>query len=83
VELSPRHPTSELIGRRVYDQSGRALGRVYELRGRWEGDEVVIEELLVGRGALLKRLRGPGPDARGISCAAVAEVSPERIVVSV
>jgi len=82
VELN-RHPLSDLIGRPVCDRSGRRLGRVFEVRGHWEDGDVVIDELLVGRGGLLKRLRGPGPDARGIPCEAVGEVSAERIVVRV
>jgi sporulation protein YlmC with PRC-barrel domain len=74
---------SELIGRVVRDQSGRRLGRVYEVRGRWERDNsVVLDELMVGRRALLRRLHGPGPDARGIPWSAVSEVSPDGIVVS-
>lgn len=80
MELS-RCPLSRLIGCRVRDASGRRLGRVFELRGHWKGGEVVVDELLVGRGALLKRLHGPGPHARGIPGDAVLEVGPELIVV--
>jgi sporulation protein YlmC with PRC-barrel domain len=84
VELSPeRSFLSALVGREVRDQSGRGLGRVWEVRAHRERDgAIVFDELLVGRGALLKRLRGPGPDARGIPWQAVTEVSDERIVVS-
>lgn len=58
---------SELIGARVREGSGRSLGRVFEVRGRWRGDgSILVEELLVGRRALWRRLRGPKPDARGI-----------------
>ncbi len=84
MELSPDpFPLSALIGRQVRDQSDRKLGRVWEVRAHWERDgTIVFDELLVGRGAMLKRLRGPGPDARGILWQAVTEVSADRIVVS-
>jgi len=84
VELSPdRFALSALIGRRVRDQSGRRVGRVWEVRAHRERDgAIVFDELLVGRGAMLKRLRGPGPDAHGIPWQAVTEVTADRIVVS-
>jgi sporulation protein YlmC with PRC-barrel domain len=83
VELSRgRLALSDLIGKPVCDSSGRRLGRAFEVRARWEGGEIAIEEILVGRGSLLKRLRGPGVDARGIPWENVAEVG-ERIVVRV
>jgi sporulation protein YlmC with PRC-barrel domain len=73
-----------LLGVRVYDQSGRKLGRVHELRGHHERDgTIVIDELLIGPKALLKRTHGPGPDARGIPVEAVIEQSAERIIVRV
>jgi hypothetical protein len=83
VELS-RDPFafSELIGRRVSDQNGRSLGRVFEVRAHWEGDgTILLDELLVGRRALWRRLRGRGAEARGISWRSVTELSPNRIVV--
>jgi sporulation protein YlmC with PRC-barrel domain len=81
VELS-RKPfaLSDLIGKPVCDSSGRRLGRAFEVRARWEDEGIVVDELLVGRGSLLKRLRGPGADARGIRWESVVEVG-ERIVV--
>jgi sporulation protein YlmC with PRC-barrel domain len=82
VELS-REPfaLSELIGRPVYDSSGRRLGRAFEVRAHWEdGDRIVIDELLLGRGSLLKRLRGPAAAARGVPWESVIEVG-ERIVI--
>jgi sporulation protein YlmC with PRC-barrel domain len=84
VELSPDpFPLSELLAREVRDQSGRKLGRVWEVRAHRERDgAIVFDELLVGRRAVLKRLRGPGPDARGIPWQAVTEVTGDRIVVS-
>jgi sporulation protein YlmC with PRC-barrel domain len=84
MELSPdRFALSAVIGRPVRDQNGRSMGRVWEVRAHRERDgTIVFDELLVGRGAMLKRLRGPGPDARGIPWQAVMEVTADRIVVS-
>ena len=74
---------SDLIGKPVCDSSGRRLGRAFEVRARWEdGDRIAIEEILVGRGSLLKRLRGPGARVRGVPWESVVEVG-ERIVVRV
>ena len=73
---------SDLIGKPVCDSSGRRLGRAFELRAHWEDDRVVVDELLVGRGSLLKRLRGPQASARGIRWESVIEVG-ERIVVRI
>jgi sporulation protein YlmC with PRC-barrel domain len=83
VELSPDPAAlSALIGRRVRDQSGRGLGRVWEVRAHWDRDGyVVFDELLVGRGAMLKRLRGPGPHAHGIPWEAVTEVTADGVTV--
>jgi len=81
VELSQHGALTDLVGRPVYDRSGDRLGRVFEVRGRWQGDAVVVEELMLGPRGLLKRLRGPGTEARGIPWEAVVEVGPERIVV--
>jgi sporulation protein YlmC with PRC-barrel domain len=81
MELSPGpFSLSDLIGKPVYDGSGRKLGRAFEVRAHWEEETVVIDELLVGRGALLKRLRGPGAKARGIRWENVVEIG-DRIVV--
>jgi sporulation protein YlmC with PRC-barrel domain len=84
VELSREpFPLSDLIGKPVYGGSGRRLGRVFEVRAHWEAEEhVVVDELLFGRGALLKRLRGPGAKARGVRWENVAEVG-DRIVVRI
>jgi hypothetical protein len=74
---------SELIGCRVRDQSGRALGRVFEARGHHERDgAVVIDELMIGRGGLWQRLRGPAADAPGIPWQSVVESGDGEIVVS-
>ena len=74
---------SDLIGKPVCDGSGRRLGRAFELSAHWEdGERIVIDEVLVGRGSLLKRLRGPQASARGVRWENVVEVG-ERIVVRV
>jgi sporulation protein YlmC with PRC-barrel domain len=83
VELSrDPFPLSDLIGKPVYDGSGRRLGRAFELRAHWEEGSVVIDEVLCGRGSILKRLRGPGAKARGLSWESVVEIG-ERIIVRV
>lgn len=83
MELKGDQPAafSELIGLQARDADGRLLGRVYEARGHWEGNAVVIDELLIGRRGMLRRLLGPGGDARGIPWANVVDVDRERILV--
>jgi sporulation protein YlmC with PRC-barrel domain len=83
VELNIEpHAFSQLIGLPVEDRSGRRIGRVFEARAHWDGDgSIVLDELLVGRRALWRRLRGPGPSASGIPWQAVTEVREDRIVV--
>ena len=83
MELSgDKAGVARLLDARVVDQNGSRLGRVYELRGHYERDgSIVVDELLIGKTALLKRLRGPGPEAAGIPLDAVIEQGPERIVV--
>lgn len=85
MELSGHEPGafSELIGLPARDPHGRSLGRVYEARGHWEGDAVVIDKLLIGRRGMLRRLRGPGADARGIPWANVVDLDHERVLVRV
>ncbi len=81
MELShERFALSDLVGKPVCDSSGRRLGRAFEVKAHWQDDRIVIDELLVGRGSLWKRLRGPAAKARGIGWENVAEVG-ERIVV--
>jgi sporulation protein YlmC with PRC-barrel domain len=81
VELERQWAFSELLGRRVVDSSGRSLGHVFEARAHWERDTFVLDELLLGRRALLRRLRGPAQETRGIPWEAVIEVESDRIVV--
>lgn len=81
MELS-REPfaLSDLVGKPVSDASGRRLGRAFEVRAHWEGDRVVLDEILVGSGSLLKRMRGPEAAAQGVRWEDVIEVG-ESIVV--
>jgi len=82
VELSERGALSELLGRKVVDQSGRRLGRVREARGHWEGEAVVLDELILDRGGLRRRLRGPGgPEEQAIPWEQVVELVDETVVV--
>lgn len=82
MELERPRAFSELIGRRVVDPSGRSLGHVFEVSAHWERDgTIVFDELLLGRRALLRRLRGPAQQSRGIPWESVIEVGPEQIVV--
>jgi len=83
VELSDPGALSELLGRKVLDQSGRKLGRVYEAKGHWERDgTVVIDELILSRGGLRRRLRGPGgPEEQAIPWEQVVELPDETVVV--
>lgn len=82
MELRDPGALSELLGRRVVDQSGRRLGRVYEAKGHWEGDAVVIDELLLGRTGIRRRLRGPGgPEKQAVPWDAVVDLRDETVVV--
>lgn len=73
---------SDLVGTRVRDRSGRVLGRVFEARAHFERDgSLVVDELMVGRHALWRRLRGSSPAAHGIPWASVVETRAEEIVV--
>lgn len=82
MELNQEHwAFSDLVGSRVSDQSGRSLGRVFEVRAHWEQDgSILLDELIVGRGGLWRRLRGTG-DARGIPWAAVTGMEPGRLTI--
>ena len=84
MELSTEpNAFSQLIGLPVEDGAGRRIGRVFEVRAHWERDgSIVLDQLLVGRRALWRRLRGPGPRASGIPWQAVTEVGEDRIVVA-
>jgi sporulation protein YlmC with PRC-barrel domain len=82
VELSEPFGFSRLLDRRVVDQSGRSLGHAFELLAREDRDgTLTIEEILVGKAALLRRLHGPGAARTRIPWEAVIEVRDDRIVV--
>lgn len=82
MELSEPRALSELLGRKVVDQSGRKLGRVREAKAHWEGDAVVIDELILDRGGFRRRLRGPGGrEVQAIPWEAVIDLPDETVVV--
>jgi sporulation protein YlmC with PRC-barrel domain len=83
VELRDPGALSELLGRKVVDQSGRRLGRVYEAKGHWERDgAVVIDELILSRSGLRRRLRGPGgPERDSVPWESVVDLRDEHVVV--
>lgn len=83
MELNDPGALSELLGRKVVDQSGRRVGRVYEARGHWGGEgTVVIDELVLSRSGMRRRLRGPGgPDRYSVPWDSVVDLSDERVVV--
>ena len=83
MELKGPRALSELLGRKVVDQSGRKLGHVYEAKAHWEADgTVVIDELILDRGGMRRRLRGPGgPEEHAIPWEAVVDLPDETVVV--
>lgn len=82
MELSEPGALSELLGRKVVDQAGRRVGRVYEAKAHWEGDAVVIDELVLSRSGMRRRLRGPGgPDREAVPWDSVIDLSDEHVVV--
>jgi len=83
MELRDPGALSELLGRKVIDQSGRRVGRVYEAKGHWERDgTVVIDELILSRGGLRRRLRGPGgPEEHSVPWESVIDLPDEHVVV--
>lgn len=83
MELRERGALSDLLGLEVVDQSGRRLGRVYEAKAHWERDgSVVIDELILSRSGLRRRLRGPGgPERDSVPWEAVVDVRDENLVV--
>jgi hypothetical protein len=85
MELSPEPAAfSDLIGTPVRSRDGRTLGRVFETRAHRDPDgTIVVDELLVGRRALLQRLWGPGSDAHGIPWEAIVEIRAGQIVAAV
>jgi sporulation protein YlmC with PRC-barrel domain len=47
---------SELLDREVVTESGRSLGRAFDVRGRWRGNDLEATALVVGRRGFLERL---------------------------
>ncbi|MCA1582264.1 MAG: hypothetical protein LC796_12920 [Acidobacteria bacterium] len=45
-----------LVGREVRDQTGRAVGRLEEVRARKKGNEWVVTDCHIGTAALVERL---------------------------
>jgi sporulation protein YlmC with PRC-barrel domain len=45
-----------LLGKRVLDSTGKAVGRIEEVLAEQEGDEWVVREYLIGYAAILERL---------------------------
>ena len=83
MELKDPYALSQLLGRKVVDQSGRRLGRVYEAKAHWERDgAVVIDQLILDSGGLRRRLRGPGgPEEQANPWEAVVELTDDVVVV--
>jgi sporulation protein YlmC with PRC-barrel domain len=46
----------ELVGKRVVTADGASVGRISDLLARAEGEELVVNALLVGPGGLLRRI---------------------------
>jgi len=42
-----------LVGRRVRDAKGRAIGRIESIKARWKGNDCFVEEYHLGPAALL------------------------------
>lgn len=82
MELGEPGALSSLLGRKVFDQSGRRLGRVYEAKAHWEGEAIVIDELILSAGGMRRRLRGPGgPEKHAVPWESVVDLSDEQVVV--
>ncbi|CAN5292836.1 hypothetical protein BH18ACT14_BH18ACT14_13040 [soil metagenome] len=47
---------SDLLDRKVVTESGRSLGRAFDLRARWTGKTLEVTGLNVGRQGFLERL---------------------------
>lgn len=83
MELSDRpYGFTRLLDSRVVDRSGRRLGHAFEVMARQEPNGALrVEAILVGRAALLRRLKGPAAAALEIPWEAVVEVTDDCIVV--
>jgi sporulation protein YlmC with PRC-barrel domain len=45
-----------LLGKQVLDSTGKAIGRIEEVRADQQGDEWFVQEYLIGYAAVLERL---------------------------
>ena len=45
-----------LLSKQVLDPTGKAVGRIQEVRTEKQGDEWVVQDYLIGTGAVLERL---------------------------
>ncbi|MEH2288805.1 hypothetical protein [Nostoc sp.] len=45
-----------LLGKSVLDSTGKAIGRIEEVRAEQQGEEWIIKEYLIGYAAVLERL---------------------------
>lgn len=59
--MNERFQLDLLVGRRVYDAKNRKLGRVDEIQLTREGDQYMVEGLLIGVRGLAERLGMAGP----------------------
>jgi sporulation protein YlmC with PRC-barrel domain len=44
-----------IIGEPIFDSTGREIGRLEEVRARRVGEELVVVDFLIGKGALVER----------------------------
>lgn len=45
-----------LLGKTVLDSTGKAIGRIEEVRASKQGEEWIVQEYLIGYAAILERL---------------------------
>ena len=73
---------SSLLGRKVVTESGRSLGRCYDLRGELTNSKLRVTGLCVGTGGLFERAGIQGHDAHAtIPWSAVVRIDGTQIVV--
>jgi sporulation protein YlmC with PRC-barrel domain len=73
---------SSLLRRKVVTESGRSLGRCYDLRGELTATKLRVTGLCVGHRAWLEHLGIRGHDAhQTIPWSAVVEIEGKRIIV--
>ena len=67
-----------LLGRKVFDSTGRFVGRLEEIHTRRDGEHVVVEEWVLGTGGLVERL-SLGPLLRGVLRSWVLRAKSQRL----